>query len=48
MKMLLKRENVALDTVDNEGRTPLSLAAERGYTRIVEIFENGAALAKIS
>ena len=36
--MLLEREDVAPDTPDHGGRTPLSWAAEGGHLDIVRIF----------
>lgn len=37
MQLLIGRDDVNVDSKDNEGRTPLSVAAEEGYEDIVQL-----------
>jgi ankyrin repeat protein len=37
IKLLVKRDDVVVDLKDNDGRTPLSWAAERGHKAVIKL-----------
>jgi len=40
VKLLLERDDVAADSKDNDGRTPLSSAAAEGHEAVVKLLRS--------